>query len=159
MPDALSYLLLILRGIHLLGGVAWIGTIFFLGMVELPSMRRGRAGSFSSEFVSRLNGLLVVTSMSSVVAGVSMALLLSGLNTGIFISTNWGLSIFLGGLVALGALVATFAGVLPVLERLSSEELQASEWNLALSRAQKWLNITIVLGAMVLLMMASASTL
>ncbi len=127
-------------------------------MVQLPSMRRGKAGNFSSEYVSKLNNLLVITSMSSIVAGVSMALFLSGLNTGIFISTNWGLSIFLGGLVSLGALVATFGGVLPVLDRLSSEELSASERNLALARGQKWLNVTTVLGVIVLLMMANAGS-
>lgn len=159
MADALSYLLLVLRVVHLLGGVAWIGTIIFLGIVQLPSIRRGRTGSLSSEYVSKLNNLLVVTSMSSAVAGVSMALLFSRLNTGIFISTNWGLSIFAGGLLALAALVTTFAGALPVLERLSSPGLSDKERDRLLAKGQNWLNATIILGILVLLMMASSGSL
>lgn len=100
--------------------------------------------------------------MSSVIAGVSMALILSGLNTDIFVSTIrgfWGISILLGGIFALVALASTFAGVMPALERLSSPLLPENERIPVLERAQRWLQVTMLTGAAVLFLMASAVTL
>lgn len=83
---------------------------------------------------------------------------MSNLDTGVFTSTAWGLSIFVGGLFALGALISTFGGVLPTLERLSSKELGNGERDRIMSRTRKWLALTVVLGVMVLLMMATAGS-
>jgi len=155
-------LLLVLRWVHFLGGVAWIGTIFYLGSVQLPAMRRGKLGAMSPEYVTWLNNLMVATSMSSVIAGVSMALILSGLNTEVFVSTIrgfWGIAILLGGMFALASLVLTFAGVIPALQRLSSPLLTDSEKIPLLEKAQTWLKVTMLTGATVLLLMASAVTL
>ncbi len=145
--------MLFLRWVHFFGGVFWIGTLFYLGMVQLPALSRARTGGLSEEHVSRLNSLLVITSMSSIVAGVSMALIISQLDTGVFFS-KWGLSILGGGVLALVALVATFAGVLPALQRLSSSQLDETVRGMALRLGQRWLNLTMALGSLVLLMMA-----
>lgn len=116
----------------------------------------------SPEYVSWLNNLMVATSMSSIIAGVSMALILSGLSTEVFVSTIrgfWGIAILLGGMFALASLVLTFAGVIPALQRLSSPLLTDSERTSLLEKAQTWLQVTMLTGATVLFLMASAVTL
>ncbi len=158
MPDNFSFLMLVLRWAHFAGGVTWFGTIFYLDLSYFPAVQRGKASPLSQELVTRLNILLVFSSILSIVAGVSLALVLSNLDTGVFTSTAWGLSIFAGGLFALGALISTFAGVLPALDRLSSKEVENDERNRIMARTRRWLTLTVVLGVLVLLMMATAGS-
>ncbi len=157
-PDGFSLLVLGLRWAHFVGGIIWIGTIFYLGMFFLPAVRRGKVVPLSQELVSRLNVLLASSSVVSIVAGVSLALVISNLDTGVFASTAWGLSIFVGGLFALGALVCTFAGVLPALDRLSGKGVENDERDRIIAGTQKWLRLAVVFGVLVLLMMAAAGS-
>ena len=159
MPNVLAVVLLILRWVHFLGGVIWFGTMIYLGIVQFPTIGRNGAAKVSSDSVSRLNILLVVASVLSAVTGVSIALMISGLDTGVFTATGWGLSVFFGGLFTLIALVTTFAKVLPALERLSSGTLSNTEERRAAREGQNWVNATVVLGVLVLLLMASAGSL
>lgn len=87
-----------------------------------------------------------------------MALILSGLNTDILTASPWGLSIMAGGLIALAALSTTFSVVLPTLEKLSAENLQAQDRDSLVVRCQRWARITVILGILVLTMMAAAGT-
>ncbi len=159
MTDLLTIVMLFLRWIHFVGGVTWIGTIFYLGMVEIPAMRKARTYGISPETVSKLNNVFIFTSISNIVAGVSLALVISGLNTGVFTSTVWGLSILVGGLLAMAALATTFRGVIPAMERLSSVELTDSERRELFGKGRTWVNATMALGTAVLLAMAAAGSL
>ena len=159
MPDATSVLLVILRWIHFLWGVTWIGTIFYLRAVELPFMKSRGDLRLSADAISRLNLVLVATSIIGLTAGVVMALFLTGLNANVFTSSPWGFSIFIGAIFALVALVATFAGFIPTLERLSSEKRSASEQALLLRKGELWLNLAALSGVLVLFMMAYAGSL
>ncbi len=136
-----------------------MGTIFYLGIVQFPAMQRNGSWNLPPESVSKLNSTLVFTSISNVVAGVSMVLIISRLDTGIFTSTIWGFSILLGGLLTLAGLVITFAGLVPALERLSASALSDVERRAFLGKARTLSNIVIVLGTIVLLMMATAGSL
>jgi uncharacterized membrane protein len=157
MPDNFLFLTLVLRWVHFVGGVTWFGTIFYLDLSYFPEVQRGKATPLSRELVSRLNILLIFSSILSIVAGISLALVLSNLDTGVFTSA-WGVSILVGGLFALGALVCTFAGVLPALDRLSGREIENDERNRIIAGARKWLTLAVVLGILVLLMMATAGS-
>ncbi len=159
MSNVLTAILLILRWVHFLGGVVWIGTIIYLGTVHFPAVRRNGTLAVSQESVQKMNNLLVVASILSAVTGVSIALMISGLNTDVFTATSWGISIFVGALFTLVALVTTFAKVLPALERLSSGTPGKIEDRRTIREAQIWINVTMALGVLVLLMMASAGSL
>ncbi len=159
MTSLLTVGMLFLRWVHFVGGVIWIGTIFYLGMVQIPAMRKAGSYAVSPEYVSKLNNVFIFTSISNVVAGVSMALVISGLDSGIFTSTVWGLSILVGGLLAMVALATTFRGVIPTMERLSLGELTDGERRELFGRGRIWVNATMALGTAVLLMMAAAGSL
>ncbi len=160
MPDALSLLLmLLLRWIHFVGGVTWIGTIFYLRLVGLPSMASSDGNRLSSNSVSRLNLVLVTMSITGLTAGVVLALVLSGLDANVFATTVWGLSVFAGAIFALTALVATFAGVMPILEQISAGGQDTRQRALLFRRGKLWLNLAAIFGVLVLLMMAYAGSL
>ncbi len=159
MTDLLTIVMLFLRWVHFVGGVAWIGTIFYLGMVQIPAMRKTGSYRVSPENVSKLNNVFIFTSISNIVAGVSLALVISGLNSSVFTSTVWGLSIFVGGLLAMAALATTFRGVIPAMERLASGELTDSERSDLFGKGRTWVNATMALGTAVLLAMAVAGSL
>src|SRR5712692_1143866 len=157
MPDPTFIVMFILRWIHFVGGVTWIGSLFYLRFVALPSQKT-HDSHLSMESVSRLTTTLVVSSISGVTAGVAMALILSGLNTGVFTSTGWGIAIAIGAFFALLLLVATFVGVIPALEQLSEVSGESSLKDSLRRREELWLNVAMVLGVSVLLAMAYAGS-
>ncbi len=157
MPDPTFIVMFILRWIHFIGGVTWIGSLFYLRFVALPSQKT-HDPHLSMSSVSRLSTLLVVSSISGVTAGVSMALILSGLNSGVFTSTDWGIAIVIGAFFALLLLMATFVGVIPALEQLSEISGESSLKDSLRRRGELWLNVAIVLGVSVLLAMAYAGS-
>ena len=158
MVEAYSFAMLAIRLVHFIGGVTWIGSMVYLGLVHLPSVKEKSENTLTLRGVSRLTNLLIITTIPSLTAGAAMALILSGLNTDILTASPWGLSIMAGGLIALAALVTTFTVVLPCLEKLSAENLQAHERDSLVARCQRWARITIILGILVLATMAAAGT-
>ena len=157
MLDSTFIVMFILRWIHVIGGVTWIGSLFYLRFVVLPS-QNAPAPHLSMNSVSRLTILLVVSSISGVTAGVAMALILSGLNTGVFTSTNWGIAIAVGAVFAFILLIATFVGVIPTLEQISEISGESSLKDSLRAREELWLNVAMVLGVSVLLAMAYAGS-
>ncbi len=155
--SGLTILMLILRWIHFLGGVVWIGTIFHLGMVEFPSLATTQNKTLSTTFANKLNTVLISTSIVSLTAGVAMSLVVSGLDTGFFTSTSKGLSITIGAVSALVVLVATFTGITPSLERLTTEGLDEYEREVILSKGRAWVRVAMLFGSLVLLFMASTA--
>ncbi len=153
--NSLLLLMLILRWIHFLGGVAWIGTIFHLGMVEFPSLSSSRDKAVSPTFATKLNTVLVSMSITSLTAGVAMSLVISGLDTGFFTSTSKGLLISVGAISALVVLVATFAGIMPSLEHLTIEGLDQSKREAILTKGRAYVRVGMLFGSLVLLFMAS----
>ena len=149
--------MLILRWIHFVGGVTWIGSLFYLRFVAFSSQKT-HDPHLSMKSVSRLSTLLVVTSISGVTAGAAMAFMLSDLNTGVFTSTYWGIAIGIGAFFALLLLVATFVGVIPALEQLSEKSGESSLKESFRRKVELWLNVAIVLGLSVLLTMAYAGS-
>ncbi len=158
MVDAYSATMLAIRIVHFVGGVTWIGSMIYLGLVHLPSMKGTNGNNLTPRAVSRLTNLLIITTIPSLTAGAAMALILSGLNTDTLTASPWGLSIMVGGLIALAALATTFAVVLPTLEKLSAENLQSLDRESLVARCQLWARITIILGVLVLATMAAAGT-
>ncbi len=158
MSDSLSLGLLLLRWIHFVGGVIWIGTLVYLRLIEFPRVTSRGSPSIPSDLVNRLNILLVAASITGLTAGVGLALILSNLSSNIFTSTGWGYSIFFGSILALIALVATFGGVMPALDKLSSPSKDTRNHSIIARRGELWLDAAILFGVLVLLIMAYAGT-
>ncbi len=158
MSESFSFGLLLLRWIHFVGGVIWIGTLVYLRLIELPRVKSRESLSIPSDLVNRLNILLVVASITGLTAGVGLALILSNLSSNVFTSTGWGYSIFFGSILALIALVATFGGVMPALDKLSSLSMDTRNHSIIARRGELWLDAAILFGIIVLLMMAYAGT-
>ena len=135
----------------------WIGSLFYLRFVAFPSLRTSNS-RLSTHSVSKLNTLLSVTSISGITAGVAMALIISGLNTGVFTSTVWGIAISLGAFFALLLLITTFVGVIPALVQLSEAGDESSLKDSLQRRGELWLNVAVVLAVTVLLAMAYAGS-
>ena len=157
MLDSTFIVMFALRWIHFIGGVTWIGSLFYLRFVVFPSMKTPKP-HLSMLSVSKLSTLLIITSISGITAGVAMALILSGLNTGIFTSTDWGIAISLGAFFALLLLITTFVGVIPTLEQLSEAAEGSSLKDNLLRRGELWLNVAVGLALTILLAMAYAGS-
>jgi uncharacterized membrane protein len=89
------------RWLHIISGAAWLGEVFTINFVIIPSLRSmendRRPGFIRSVFprIFRLASFLSIVSISS---GLTMSYLLSGWDDlSIFLTTRWGLAILIGG--------------------------------------------------------------
>lgn len=99
--------MIVLRIVHFFSGVFWVGTVFFFATFLLP--RAKQAGPVGGQFMQRLSAPpLTQTLTSSGVLVVLSGLLLFWRDSGGFqpawIGTPTGLTLLVGGLLAIGAL-------------------------------------------------------
>ncbi len=166
MVDAIALLQLGLRWLHFVGGFGWLGSLLFLAAALSPSLSRlapPQRLALLEALAPRLNRLLLATSITNVVAGASLALLRTKLETGIFLSSQWGLTILFGALMALALLVITAGMILPLLERYSpnldvasSARISEQESASLEAKLRRWSGLGAALGAAVLFFMALA---
>jgi uncharacterized membrane protein len=95
----------IVRWIHIISGVAWIGEVITINFVLVPALMKiskEARGSFIRQVFPRLFQLASVISLTAVISGATMSYLLTGWkNLGDLIDTRWGLGIMIGGGLAL----------------------------------------------------------
>ncbi len=105
----------LLLWIHLLAGTAWLGEVVVVNFVLVPVLARlepAKRGWFLSAIFPRIFRLASVLSLTTVLAGASFNLSLSDWQVDVaasrLISSRWGWSILVGGLLGLGLVLFHF---------------------------------------------------
>lgn len=98
-------LLNIVRWIHIISGVAWLGEVLAINFVLIPAllnMEKSERGAFVRQIFPRVFRLASVLSVLALLSGVAMSYLITGWkNLGPLIGTRWGTGILIGALLAL----------------------------------------------------------
>jgi uncharacterized membrane protein len=112
-------LTIILRLIHILAGVFWVGTAFLLAGFLVPTMRAtGREGGRVIQHLmqqQRLQMFIAIAMLLTVLSGVTMYARLAAATHGTWASTRPGIAFGIGGLAAIlgafaGAMISGAAG-------------------------------------------------
>ncbi len=98
--------ILVLRWLHIAFGVFWAGSAIFIALILEPQLRalgpthqRPVMGALARVLGPVLGGSAIIT----IVAGLTMALILSGGNLNRFVTTGWGWAILIGFIVSIAA--------------------------------------------------------
>jgi len=95
----------IVRWIHIISGVAWVGEVITINVVLLPALKKmdkDIRGAFIRQIFPRVFHLASILSLTAIVSGATMSYLMTGWqNLGSLISTRWGAGILIGGSLAL----------------------------------------------------------
>ena len=95
----------IVRWVHIIAGVAWLGEVLTINIVLLPVLFRmspDARGVFIRRIFPRVFHLASVLSLTAILSGAAMSYLITGWrNLGELVGTRWGMGILLGGGLAL----------------------------------------------------------
>lgn len=95
----------VVRWIHIISGIAWVGEVITLNFVIVPAlikMRSDSRGTFIRQIFPRVFHLATVLALTAVISGATMSYLLTGWkNLDELIGTRWGMGIAIGGGLAL----------------------------------------------------------
>lgn len=121
-----------LRIVHVVAGVFWAGTAFFINILLLPSL--GAAGPAGGTVMTELkrrrqHDLLGVTSALTIISGLALLWITSsGLNRS-WLRAPFGMTLIIGGVAALAGFVLGLVVVRPLavhMEQIQSELATAS---------------------------------
>lgn len=126
----MDFLLLLMRLVHVLFGVFWAGSMFFLVSFLLPVARdAGPAGApFMRRFArSSFTSAAAGSALLTVLSGIWLFWQLSNLNAG-FMGSGRGVTLSIGALAAIVALIYGLAVQRPVGKRMAAlaEEVDAA---------------------------------
>jgi uncharacterized membrane protein len=98
-------LLNIVRWVHIISGVAWLGEVITINFVLLPvllKMEKENRGPFIRQIFPRVFRLASILSVSAILSGAFMSYLITGWkNLGSLLNTRWGIGILIGGSLGL----------------------------------------------------------
>lgn len=103
-------LLNVVRWVHIVSGVAWLGEVLTVNLVLIPALmnlNKDARGAFIREVFPRVFRLASVLSATAIISGAVMNYLMTGWNDpGALLGSRWGISILIGG--SLGLLLTLF---------------------------------------------------
>jgi uncharacterized membrane protein len=98
-------LLNIVRWVHIISGVAWLGEVVTINFVLLPAllkMEKDNRGPFIRQIFPRVFRLASVLSVSAILSGALMSYLITGWkDLGPLLGSRWGIGILAGGSLGL----------------------------------------------------------
>jgi uncharacterized membrane protein len=116
--------LVVLRILHITGGVYWVGTILFLNFYVFPAVRNsGPDGGKIMQAITSTNKFAIVLSLVAIVTLLSGLLLLYQLSGGFaaeWFSSRYGMLLSIGGLTAIVAFVQGILINKPSVERIGA---------------------------------------
>jgi hypothetical protein len=119
----MTWLVIVLRVLHIVGGVFWAGAAFVVAGFVLPTV--AASGPEGGRFMRRLaleRGLtrsMIAAGVVTVLAGLALMAVDSAGFVGVWMKSGMGLTISIGALAALGALVTGFRAA-AMIRRLGS---------------------------------------
>ena len=98
-------LLNIVRWVHIISGVSWLGEVITINIVLVPAllkMEKETRGAFIRQIFPRVFRLASVLSLVAIISGGLMSYLITGWkNLGPLLDTRWGIAILIGGSLGL----------------------------------------------------------
>ncbi len=95
----------IIRWVHIIAGVAWVGEVITINVVLLPALKKmdkSVRGNFIRQIFPRVFHLASVFSLTAIISGATMSYLITGWkNLAELFFTRWGAGIMIGGGLAL----------------------------------------------------------
>ncbi len=114
-------LMVLLRILHIVSGVFWVGTLFFMEIILEPRLR-ALGPTMQNPVMGALMPVLmpvnIVNATITILSGVAMTLIMRGSALGTFLATGWGWAILLGFVTTIAAAVVGFGFVVPAGLRL-----------------------------------------
>src|SRR5262245_31755206 len=113
--------MVILRALHIVTGVFWAGSAFYLVSYVVPTIRKSwppSSGLVSSLIGARFGRAIAIAALLSILAGLRMMWRLSAGFGGGFMMSHYGLPLAIGGLCGIAAFVIGAAGIGPSTVRL-----------------------------------------
>src|SRR5262245_30564801 len=100
-------MILILRLVHIVSGVFWVGSVLFATLLLVPSIRAaGTAGTaVMKELGRRMPPIMMGAAILTVGAGIWLMMLVSGGDVGLWMQSSMGRALGFGGALAIVALV------------------------------------------------------
>jgi hypothetical protein len=109
--------LLILRVLHILSGVFWAGSVIYLAAFVLPAVKTsGADGSRFMQNLMRTNKLPVwfaIAPIVNVLVGLRLLDILSNHFSAVWLSSAYGFTLFIGGMIAIVAFLVGIAVNMP----------------------------------------------
>ena len=122
---------IILRLIHILAGIFWVGTLFVIAGFLMPAARASgpEGGRFMQHLMlrRRLSMFLVIAMLLTVLSGVTMYARVTAATHGAWAGTAPGIGYGVGGLAAILAAIMGGAISGPAARRLATAGQQASQ--------------------------------
>lgn len=98
-------LLSIIRWVHIISGVAWLGEVLAINFVLIPALlnlEKKDRGEFVRQVFPRVFRLASILSLLAILSGAAMSYIITGWRyIDLLIDTRWGISILIGGSLAL----------------------------------------------------------
>ena len=95
----------IVRWVHIISGVAWLGEVITINIVLVPAllkMEKESRRTFVRQIFPRVFHLASILSLTAIISGAAMSYLITGWkNLGPLLGTRWGSGILVGGSLAL----------------------------------------------------------
>lgn len=95
----------IIRWVHIISGVAWVGEVITINFVLLPALKKmdkSVRGKFIRQVFPRVFHLASILSLTAIISGATMSYLITGWqNLAELFFTRWGAGIMIGGSLAL----------------------------------------------------------
>ena len=116
-------MILMLRLVHIIAGVFWVGSVLFATVMLMPSIRAvGPSGAaIMNELVRRRMPLIMMGSaILTIGAGIWLMMILSGGAPGVWMQSSTGRAFGIGGGLAILALVLGMAVNAPTAGRMSA---------------------------------------
>jgi len=111
----------ILRLIHIVSGVFWVGSVLFVSVMLLPSIRRAgpSGGAVMSDLGRRMPPIMMGAALLTVGAGIWLMTIVSGGHVGAWMQSSMGRTIGIGGGLAILAIVLGLVINAPTGRRMS----------------------------------------
>ena len=100
-------LLLVLRVLHVAGGVMWVGAAVLLAGFVIPAAQGPEAGGFMQRLMvgRRAQAYLVATALVTVLTGIGLYARMASLTEGVFLGTGTGMAFGAGGVAGVAGLL------------------------------------------------------
>lgn len=116
-------MLYVLRIVHIVGGVFWVGSAMFAALLLAPSLKAAGpgAGPVMNELVKvrKMPLVMMISSILTVIAGLWLFMIRAADQPGVFMRSGSGMTYAVGGLLAVLGFVVGMAVNAPASKRLA----------------------------------------
>ena len=114
-------MILILRLVHIVSGVFWVGSVLFTTVMLLPSIRRAgpSGGAVMNDLGRRMPPIMMAAAILTVGAGIWLMTIVSGGDVRAWMQSSPGRTFATGGALAILAVILGMAIVAPSARRMS----------------------------------------